>query len=102
MFEGQSALAPFTMKIKVVAPPGLKYSVWIGPTWRTSTTMRCVAGFLARGPAARSTRCDGFSERSLRPIETQHVYAGTRWTVVYRTSLMENAQCFFAHTFGAN
>ena len=30
MTKGLTALAPSTMKIKVVAPPERKYSVWIG------------------------------------------------------------------------
>ena len=45
---------------------------------------RCVvAGFLARGSAARSIRCEEYSARSLSSFRnTQHVYEGMRWMVV--------------------
>jgi actin-related protein len=37
-----TALAPSTMKIKVVAPPDRKFSVWIG-----GSILRCVSSFQA-------------------------------------------------------
>ena len=51
MTKELTALAPSTMKIKVVAPPERKYSVWIGGSIRRKPAAAARQPFFLKNPA---------------------------------------------------